>query len=489
MIQAAITAEIDQETKKEMEEFDEQAEAQANSEYGSDEDSYAQMDLQLEADAMDEANGPKSPVCNAPKKPAGETKHACLSEHCLHKNNKDSSDDECTCKPAPYTAANENKIMTIQAKKKASAAAAKKKAEELRKKAEEAVAAAHKARQDALALASAASEKASALAVKATKAGQKSIHQEGKWKQKTSLIESEQKDLKVKRTTHEWEETVVAKHEMWATYRTIKKELSISAHNVHSVKKQLSEAESKVVRLKKLAALNPKDIGNKEKIAEAEKLVSVVSKQLGDAESQQMKVEEEMKTTLAKAQQASINSAHAKAAAESAFRQMVISNNRVCNLCEHGKEKIAKRRAEIAAAIREETKRKAERMAKRHQEKEAKRIEKEKACRGLGLTSEECKKVNAKSLAQETVPVATPALVQKSAPAPVVNATAAPALVQKTAAPAPAVNATASPAAALVQKPKATEAKAEKSHHHKKQEKAEASSDEGEDEEEAFDKE
>jgi len=159
-----------------MEEFDEQAEAQANSEYGSDEDSYAQLDLQLEADAMDEANGPKSPVCNAPAKPKGETKHACLSEHCLHKNNKDSSDDECTCKPAPYTAANENKIMTIQAKKKASAAAAKKKAEELRKKAEEAVAAAHKARQDALALASAASEKASALAVKATKAGQKSIH-------------------------------------------------------------------------------------------------------------------------------------------------------------------------------------------------------------------------------------------------------------------------------------------------------------------------
>lgn len=260
-----------------MEEFDEQAEAQANSEFGSDEDSYAMLDLQLEADAMDEANGPKSPTCNTPPKPAGETKHACKSEHCLHKNNKDSSDDECTCKPAPYTAENESKIMSIQAKKKSAAAAAKKKADELRKKAEEAVAAAHKARQDALALASAASSKATDLAVKATKAAQKKITKEGIWKQKTSLIESEQKDLKVKRTTHEWEETVVAKHEMWATYRTIKKELNISAHNVHQVKKQLGEAESKVVRLKKLSALNPRDIGNREKIAEAEKLVSVVS--------------------------------------------------------------------------------------------------------------------------------------------------------------------------------------------------------------------
>jgi len=466
----------------EMEKFDEQAEAQVAQEYGSDEDSYAMLDLQLEADAMD-AN---SPTCNAPAKPAGETKHACLSEHCLHKNNKDSSDDECTCKPAPYTAANENKIMTIQAKKKAAATAAKKKADELRKKAEEAVEAAHKARMDALSLASAASEKASALAVKATKAAQKKINKEGIWKQKTSLIESEQKDLKVKRTTHEWEETVVAKHEMWATYRTIKKELSISAHNVHQVKKQLSEAESKVVRLKKLAALNPKDIGNKEKIAEAEKLVSVVSKQLGDAETQQMKVEEEMKTTLAKAQQASINSAHAKASAESAFRQMVISNNRVCNLCEHGKEKIAKRRAEIAAAIREETKRKAERMAKRHQEKEAKRIEKEKACRGLGLTSEECKKVNAgKSLVQESAPnaapvapVSAPILVQKTN-TPAANATVQ-ALVQKVN--APAANAT---APALAQK----KVEVKESHHHHKKEREAASDEEDEDEEEAFDKE
>jgi hypothetical protein len=232
-----MNAEIDQETKAEMEAFDEQAEAEADAAYGSDDDSYTMLENQILADNAleDAANGPKSATCAPPaaKDTKGDSKHSCTTEHCLHKNNKDSSDDECTCKPAPYTKENEDRIMSIQAKRKADAAAAKKNADSLRKKAEAAVEAAHKARLSALKLASEASDKASALAVKATKAAQKKINKEGKWKQKTSLIESEQKDLKVKRTTHEWEETVVAKHEMWATYRTIKKELSISSHNVH----------------------------------------------------------------------------------------------------------------------------------------------------------------------------------------------------------------------------------------------------------------
>jgi len=231
-----MNAEIDQETKAEMEAFDEQAEAEADAAYGSDEDSYTMLENQILADAaLEEAEGPKAASCPPP--PASVTKndskHSCTTEHCLHKNNKDSSDDECTCKPQPYTKENEDRIMSIQAKRKADAAAAKKNADDLRKKAEAAVVAAHNARLAALKAASEASDKASALAVKATKAAQKKINKEGKWKQKTSLIESEQKDLKVKRTTHEWEETVVAKHEMWATYRTIKKELSISSHNVH----------------------------------------------------------------------------------------------------------------------------------------------------------------------------------------------------------------------------------------------------------------
>ena len=463
-----------------MEKFDEEAEQNAEAEFGSDDDSYVAMDLQLEADAMDAADGPKSPTCAPTPAAKGETKHACTTEHCLHKNNKDSSDDECTCKPAPYTAANEARIFSIQAKRKADAEAAKTKANNLRKKAEEAVEAAHKARLDALKLASAASEKASALAVKATKAAQKKINKEGKWKQKTSLVESEQKDLKVKRTTHEWEETVVAKHEMWATYRTIKKELAISSHNVHSVKHQLTEAESKVVRLKKLAALNPKDIGNREKIAEAEKLVSVVGKQLSDATTQQMKVEEELKTTLAKAQQASINSAKAKASAEAAFRQMVISNNRVCNLCEHGKEKIAKRRAEIAAAIREETKRKAERMAKRHSEKESRRQEKVRDGQAASASARA-------SLAQVEVPVAAPAA--PAAPANAANATAArvqaaPAATPANASAAASFTAPAAPASAqsLVEKKPKKESKKSRKH---KAEQRESSSDD----EEAFDQE
>lgn len=212
-----------------------------------------------------------------------------------------------------------------------------------------------------------------------------------------------------------------------------------------------------------------------------------------DAETQQMKVEEEMKTTLAKAQQASINSAKAKASAEASFRAMVISNNRVCNLCEHGKEKIAKRRAEIAGAIREETKRKAERMARRHSEKEQKRIEKERQCRGLGLTSAECLKVNAAAaaaapkaaLAQVEVAVAGPAT-----PAPVQNNTAPkPTFVQVQNSTGFAnVTANITAPAALAQR----DVKATKSHKksHKSAKKTKQQSESSaEDEEEAFDQE
>lgn len=124
--------------------------------------------------------------------------------------------------------------------------------------------------------------------------------------------------------------------------------------------------------MKKLSALNPKDIGAKEKIKEAEKLVQVISAQLGDATNQHNMVDQEKGVVLAKAQQSSINSAHAKASAEHAFRRMVIQNNKVCNLCEQGKEKIRKRRAEIAGAIKEEMRRKAERAASRRRESLAK---------------------------------------------------------------------------------------------------------------------
>jgi len=371
---AIINADIDKETKEEMEKFDEEADVQANAEYGSDDDSYAMTEAELMLDADIENNG--TCTINADEhsgKAINNSKaKVCTSEECLAKHNRDSSDEDCTCQPPTLFDSDRQKIMQIQAGKKAAAEAAKAKATELRKKAEEAIQAAHKARMDALQKASEASDKAQKLAVQATKAADKKVRTERALKLKVSLVESEKYDLNVKSLTHAWEESVVTKHEMWQTYKAIKKELAISNKNVSAIKKQLKEAEGKVLKLRKLAALNPKDIGAKEKIAEAQKLVDVIGKQLGDADEQKNKVDQEKTIVLAKAQTASINSAHAKAQAEHAFRKMVIQNNKVCNLCEQGKEKIRKRRAEIAGAIKEETRRKAERAAARRKESLAK---------------------------------------------------------------------------------------------------------------------
>ena len=82
------------------------------------------------------------------------------------------------------------------------------------------------------------------------------------------------------------------------------------------------------------------------------------------------KMEEEQQNAYAKAQMSSIEAAKAKAAAERAFRAMVMHNNKTCSLCNLGKEKIAKRRLEISQAIQNEIKKKAERMAERKRQKD-----------------------------------------------------------------------------------------------------------------------
>lgn len=65
---------------------------------------------------------------------------------------------------------------------------------------------------------------------------------------------------------------------------------------------------------------------------------------------------------------ASIEAAKSKAAAEKAFRSMVVHNNKTCALCNMGKEKIAKRRLEISATIKQEKVKRALRMASRRRE-------------------------------------------------------------------------------------------------------------------------
>jgi len=69
-----------------------------------------------------------------------------------------------------------------------------------------------------------------------------------------------------------------------------------------------------------------------------------------------------------KARESSVASAKAKAAAEKAFRNMVIDNNKTCSACRLGKEKIAKRRLEIDGAIKQETKLKAQREAEKRRQ-------------------------------------------------------------------------------------------------------------------------
>jgi len=91
-----------------------------------------------------------------------------------------------------------------------------------------------------------------------------------------------------------WEETVVNKHEVWETYKSIKKNFRIAVTNVKLVRQNLKAAENKVVQIRKTSALNPKDIGAKEKIKEAEALVGVIRKQLQDADAQKIKIQEEM---------------------------------------------------------------------------------------------------------------------------------------------------------------------------------------------------
>lgn len=120
--------------------------------------------------------------------------------------------------------------------------------------------------------------------------------------------------------------------------------------------------------MRKTSALNPKDVGAREKVKESEALVSVIRKQLLDAENQKTKVEEEKSSAQTKAREASVASAKAKANAERAFRKMVVDNNQVCSLCRLGKEKIAKRRLEIDGAIKQETKLKAQREAEKRRQ-------------------------------------------------------------------------------------------------------------------------
>lgn len=282
--------------------------------------------------------------------------------------NKDSSDEECACAPNKETTKQKSKIRAKQEKRIAEAKAAKAQAAATKAAAEEAIAAANLAKRtgakNVLELAKQAEDAISA----ATVAENKSIEKQTAAKSKVTVNKSEKFDLKTKMVVKTWEETVVNKHEVWETYKSIKKNFRIAVTNVKLVRQNLKAAENKVVQIRKTSALNPKDIGAREKITEAEALVTVIRKQLLDAENQKTKIKEEMESSMTKAREASVASAKAKSAAEKAFRNMVIDNNKTCSACRLGKEKIAKRRLEIDGAIKQETKLKAQREAEKRRQ-------------------------------------------------------------------------------------------------------------------------
>lgn len=313
--------------------------------------------------------------------------------------NKDSSDEECACAPSKESTKQKASIKAKQEKRLAEAKAAKAAATAAKAAAEEAIAAANLAKRtgakNVLELAKAAEDAISA----ATVAENKSIERQTAAKSKVSVNKSEGFDLKTKMVVKTWEETVVSKHEIWETYKSIKKNFRIAVTNVKLVRQNLKAAENKVVQIRKTSALNPKDIGAHEKIKEAEELVTVIRKQLLDAENQKTKIKEEMEAAQTKARESSVASAKAKSQAEKAFRNMVIDNNKTCSACRLGKEKIAKRRLEIDGAIKQETKLKAQREA-----------EKRRQSRGRGGRRTDT--AATAGLAQQTQPVAGPALTQ-----------------------------------------------------------------------------
>jgi hypothetical protein len=253
---------IDAETKKEMEAFDEEAENQIKAEMGSDSDSYAMLDEFIKnPDVVGEIGGPESPDLfsqveadiHDEKEVAGTKDKAritkakscaepktCTKHSCKDKiNPKNSSDEECACTPTPWNANEKAKIIKIQNERKEEAKAAREKATELRKKAEEAINAANEARMTAV-------QKSMELSNKAMEATQKSetsivtsIRKTAKAGSKVSVFRGENFDLRTKRMTKQWEETLLRKHELWEIYKTLKKNMFVEISNVKIVKNTL----------------------------------------------------------------------------------------------------------------------------------------------------------------------------------------------------------------------------------------------------------
>jgi len=335
-----------------MAQVDKEAEEEANKHSDENEAAFAAIEAEINLSLGEEA-------------PATAAAKDCKIEP---KKNVDSSDEECACAPNKLTEKDKSKIKAKQAKKAADATKARLDSDKAKETAEEAIAAANLAKRTSAKNVLELAKKAEDAIAHATTAEHKKIKKQSEAKLKVSLVKSERYDLKVKLAVKNWEETVVNKHELWETYKSIKKNHRIAVTNVKLVRQNVKAAENKLIQVRKTSALNPKDVGAREKINEAQTLVSVLRKQLLDADTQKIKIAEQRDSSQARAREASVASAKAKAYAEKHFRNMVIDNNKVCSRCRLGKEKIAKRRLEIDGAIKQEVKLKAQREAEKRRQ-------------------------------------------------------------------------------------------------------------------------
>jgi len=210
-----------------MEEADEDAEAvirEAEEQDAQDEDMLAVEAELYAAPAAAAAAGPAAPAAAAAAAPA------------KTKKNKDSSDEECACAPGKETTKQKESIKAKQAKRIADATAAKTAATAAKEAAEEAIAAANLAKRTSAKNVLELAKKAEMAISQATVAENKSIYKQTSAKSKVSVNKSEKYDLKTKRVVKTWEETVVSKHEIWETYKSIKKNFRIAVTNVKLVK-------------------------------------------------------------------------------------------------------------------------------------------------------------------------------------------------------------------------------------------------------------
>ena len=150
--------------------------------------------------------------------------------------NKDSSDDECACAPPKVTDAAKVKIMAKQAKKIADAKKAKADAIAAKTAAETAITAANLAKKTSAKNVLELQKKAETAISKSTVAENRSIKKQTEAHTKTTVNAHEKYDLATKTVVKTWEETVVSKHEVWETYKSIKKNFRIALTNVKLVR-------------------------------------------------------------------------------------------------------------------------------------------------------------------------------------------------------------------------------------------------------------